>query len=72
VLIPPVALLAFLQYYKNPAVRIDFLAAGFIALGVLLGGLFGGRLANQLDPSLVRKAFSVFLVGVGIYLFMKR
>ncbi len=72
VLIPPVALLAFWQYYKNPAIRIDFLAAGLIALGVLIGGLFGGRLANHLDPTTVRKVFSIFLVCVGIYLFIKR
>lgn len=71
-LIPPVGLLGFMQYYKNPNVQIDLWAAGMIAAGLLVGGLFGGKLANHLDPVVVRKAFSVIMACTAVYLFLKK
>ncbi len=71
-LIPPVGLLGFWQYYKNPDVHIDLWAAGAIAAGLLLGGMFGGKLANSLDPLVVRKSFSILLAVTAVYLFLKK
>jgi uncharacterized membrane protein YfcA len=72
VLVLPVVLMGFLQYYRNPAVNINLVAVGVIALTFVAGGYLGGRLANQLDPVLVRKCFAVFIVINAGYLFFKR
>jgi len=71
VLLPPIGLLGFLQYWKNPAVQIDLWAAGIIALMLLLGAHFGGKWANVLDPVMVRKSFSVLMAVSAVYLFFK-
>ncbi len=71
-LIPPVGLLGFMQYYRNPAVQIDLWAAGMLAAGLLIGGMFGGKLANAIDPALVRKIFSVVMAVTAVYLFLKK
>ena len=72
VLCLPVSILGFLQYWKNPELNLDLWAIVAIAAGFLVGGHFGGKWANQLDPLLMRKVFSVFLVCVATYLFFKR
>jgi len=72
VLMPPIAILAFLQYWNNPDARPNLWIAGTIALGALIGGLFGGRLANVLDPGLVRKCFAVLIAFSAVYLYFKK
>ena len=72
ILLLPVGLLGFLQYWKNPAVHIDLWAVAFIALAFTVGAMFGGKWANHLDMNLMRKGFAVFVVIVGTYLFFKR
>ncbi len=72
VLCIPVSLFGFMQYWRNPAVQLDLWAIGVIAFGFAFGGYFGGKLANQLDPLLMRKLFSCFLVVIAVYLFFKK
>ncbi len=72
ILLPPIGLLAFWQYWRNPAVQIDLWAAGAIAAMFLLGGYFGGRWANMLDVVLVRKVFAVILMVTAVQMFFKR
>lgn len=72
VLLMPVALLSALQYWRNPELHIDWRAAVVIGLGVLIGGLFGGKLANFLDPVVVRKCFAVLIGCACVYLFFKK
>jgi uncharacterized membrane protein YfcA len=72
VLCLPVVALGFWQYWKNPALKIELGAIAAIAVGLFAGGYFGAKLANHLDPNLVRKAFSVFLLCAAVYLFVKK
>ena len=72
VLCLPVVALGFLQYWKNPAVRIDLYAIAALGLGIFAGGYFGGRLSNSIDPLIVRKVFSVLLACTAVYLFLKK
>jgi len=69
-LLLPVGFLAFLQYYKNG--NADVRLGLVIALGLFIGGLIGGAIAQKADPTLLRKAFAVFLILIGIQLFFKR
>lgn len=71
VLLPPIGILGFLQYWKNPAVDINLWAAGIIALMLMLGAHFGGMWANMLNPMIVRKCFAVLMMISAAYLFFK-
>ncbi|MCH7471507.1 sulfite exporter TauE/SafE family protein [bacterium] len=70
-MLPPIGILGFLQYWRNPAVQIDFWAVAAIGGTFIVGGYFGGRWANALDPVLMRKSFAVFLLVTAVYLFFK-
>lgn len=58
----PVGLLGAYAYYKEGNVRV--VPALLIALGVFLGSYFGARIAQQLSPIMLKRAFSVLLVAV--------
>ena len=72
ILLPPIGLLGFLQYWKNPEVAVDLKAAGIIAAAFLIGGHFGGKWANLVDPAIMRKSFAVFMACTSVYLFFKK
>jgi uncharacterized membrane protein YfcA len=63
-MIPPIGLLAALQYWKAGDVNLK--AAVIIAAFFFVGGLLGGKLATSLDPTLIRRIFAVFLIGIAI------
>ncbi|HOK23207.1 MAG TPA: sulfite exporter TauE/SafE family protein [Candidatus Hydrothermia bacterium] len=69
-LLLPVGLLAFLQYYK--AGNSDIKLGLCIAVGLFLGGYFGGMFAQKVNALALRKAFAVYLIIVGIQLFFKK
>jgi uncharacterized protein len=59
-LLLPVGLLGAWQYYRSGFV--DIRAAGFIALGLLVGALLGATIALELPPRYVQRAFALLLV----------
>lgn len=61
-LLLPVGLLGAMEYYRKGHVNI--LASLFIALGLFLGAWFGAKIAQQLTPTQLKRAFAVFLVLV--------
>lgn len=68
-LLAPIGLLAFIEYYK--AGNVDLRAAIMIAVGFLLGGYFGGRWAQLVSDTWLRRSFAVLLIGVGIQMLVK-
>jgi uncharacterized membrane protein YfcA len=66
-MVPPIGLLAALQYYR--AGHVDLVAGAIIAALFLVGGFFGAKLANLLDPGLMRKVFAVCLAGIAVKMF---
>ncbi len=60
VLTLPVVLLGMLQYYKTG--NVDFKAVGVIAIGFVVGSLFGGKIANNLPDAVIKKIFAVLLI----------
>ena len=60
VLLPPTGLLAFLEYYR--AGHVDLKLGALIIIGLLLGGWFGGDVAQQLPQIALRKIFAVLLL----------
>ena len=69
-IVPPIGLLAALEYHKAKAV--DFKAAWILALFFIAGGFFGGRFAVNIDENVLRKIFAVFLMIVAVNLFFKK
>ncbi len=70
VLIPPVGLLAMLKYYKAGDVNLK--AAALIAAGILIGSVFGAKIALGLPQATLKKAFGVILLLASMrYLLMK-
>lgn len=69
-LLPPTGLLAFLQYYKGG--HTDLKLGLLMALGVFFGGYLGGRWAQALSVTSLRKGFAIFLVLVAVKLFFQK
>jgi uncharacterized protein len=66
-MVPPIGLLAALQYYRDGLV--DLKAGAIIAILFFFGGFLGARLAGLVDPSLMRKIFAVCLAGIAVKMF---
>ena len=60
VLLPPIGLGALLEYRKKGAV--DFQAGIYCAVGMLLGGYLGGRIAVPMPSRLLTQFFGGFLM----------
>ncbi|HUQ19930.1 MAG TPA: sulfite exporter TauE/SafE family protein [Gemmatimonadaceae bacterium] len=59
-LLLPVGLLGAWEYYRKGHLNIP--ASLFIALGLFIGVWFGAKLAQQLTPTQLKRAFAIFLV----------
>ncbi len=64
-LVPPTGLLAFLNYSK--AGQVNWVVGLLLVPGVFFGGLLGGRLAQKLSPSRMRRVFAVVLFVFGAW-----
>ena len=61
-LLLPVGALGVWEYYKKGHLNIP--AALLLAVGLFFGAWIGARLAQQLSPTQLKRAFAVFLVLV--------
>jgi uncharacterized protein len=68
-LLLPVGLLGAWEYWRNGFlhVRVSLL----LAVGLFIGAWFGARIATQLPPMVLRRAFAVFLVLVAVRLWVR-
>lgn len=69
-LLPPTGILAFMKYYK--AGNADLKLGLLIALGVVVGGYFGGLWAQEIPVNTLRKAFALFLAAVAVKMFFQK
>jgi uncharacterized membrane protein YfcA len=60
----PVGILGVLQYYKQG--HIDVKVVGMLAIGFLVGGYLGSRIALNLSQETVKKIFAVVMVIVAL------
>ena len=69
VLLPPVGVLAVLQYYRagNVNVRVALCAA----VGFLLGGYLGGMVAQLIPDRPLRRIFATLLIVIALDLFRR-
>jgi uncharacterized protein len=65
----PVGILGFLQYYKSGTATgetISFAVIGILAIGFVLGSYLGSRFALSLPQDALKKFFAVFLIILSI------
>lgn len=67
VLLPPVGLLGFLEYYRKGNVNI--IAGILICITMFIGAKYGGNFANNLPQDIMKKSFAIFLVIVALKMF---
>ncbi len=70
VLLPPLGLLAFLQYYRNG--HVDVQVAVLVALGFFVGGYVGGYTAQLISGPLLRKGFAVVMAAIAVDMFFRQ
>lgn len=70
VLLPPLGLLAFMQYYRNG--HVDVGVAVLVAVGFFFGGWLGGWTAQMIPGPLLRKGFAVLLVFIAADMFFRK
>jgi uncharacterized membrane protein YfcA len=64
VLLPPVGILAFLEYYKKG--NVDIKAGIIICITLLLGAVLGAKIAQNISPYYLKKGFSILLMLASI------
>src|SRR5436305_7567368 len=61
-MVPPIGILAVLEYYRKG--YVDVKAAAWICAGFVIGGLIGARYATSLSSAVLQRAFGVFLLVI--------
>jgi uncharacterized membrane protein YfcA len=69
-MLPPIGILAAMNYYKEGFVKWEY--AAVIALTFVVGGYFGSKISLSLSPEMVRRVFGVvMLIGAIKLIFPK-
>jgi uncharacterized membrane protein YfcA len=67
--LPPLGLAALLVYWRKK--QVDFPAGAICALGFLLGGFFGSKIAIHMNSRDLRGAFGIFVMVAAALLWFK-
>jgi uncharacterized membrane protein YfcA len=72
-LLLPVGLLGVIEYHRAGKISYEQIRIGLIiAIGIFVGTYFGAKIATSLPQTTLRKAFSIFLVGVALKLWFQK
>jgi len=63
-MLPPIGAMAVYNYYK--AGEVDFKVAAILCISFVAGSFFGSKIAVSLSPDLLKKAFGIFIILLGI------
>lgn len=69
-LVPPIGLLAAINYYR--AGHVNLTIAVFICLGFFVGGFIGSKIAIGIPNDVLQKVFGVVLLVIGAYMIVKK
>ena len=70
ILLPPVGILAFIEYYKNG--NVDIKAGIIMAITLVLGSAVAGRFVQNISPELLKKGFAIFMILISIKMFFSK
>ena len=69
-MLPPIGILAAMNYYKEGFVKWEYAAA--IALAFVVGGYFGSKLSISLPAQTIRRVFGVIMLMGAIKLIFSK
>ena len=61
-MLPPIGILAVMNYYKAEAINIPY--GIVIAIAFVIGGYFGSKIALKLSPAVVKLIFGILMLYV--------
>jgi len=64
IMLPPIGLMAAINYYKAGALNIKY--AALIAVAFFIGGWFGSKLAMNIPADTLRKIFAISLLIISV------
>jgi uncharacterized protein len=64
ILLPPVGIFAFIEYYKKGQVNVQ--AGVLIVIFLVIGSVFGSRLAQNLPMEVLRKSFGILMILISL------
>ncbi len=64
ILLPPVGVLAFIEYYKKGQVNLQ--AGILICLFLVVGSVFGAKIANIIPLSFLKKGFGILMILISL------
>jgi uncharacterized membrane protein YfcA len=64
VLLPPVGIFAFIQYYKRGQVNLQ--AGILIVVFLIIGSIWGSKLANNLPVEVLKKGFGILMILISL------
>lgn len=67
--LPPLGLGALLVYWRKK--QVDLWAGGMCALGFLIGGFFGSKIAIGMNSRNLKGAFGIFIMTAAVLLWFK-
>jgi uncharacterized protein len=69
-MLPPIYILAVLQYYFKGYVNIP--VAAILSAGLIVGGFIGARIAVEIDEAVLRKIFGFLLLALSLAMIIKK
>ncbi|AGF58006.1 MULTISPECIES: sulfite exporter TauE/SafE family protein [Clostridium] len=60
IMLPPVGIAAFIYYYKQG--QVDLKAGILICIFLVIGSMFGARIAHYIPMSILKKSFGVLMI----------
>lgn len=64
ILLPPVGILAFIEYYKKGQINVQ--AGVLIVIFLVIGSVFGSKLAQNLPIDVLRKSFGILMALISL------
>ncbi len=64
VMLPPVGIAAFTYYYKKG--QVDLKAGILICIFIVIGSVFGAKIANNIPISILKKTFGVLMLLISV------
>ncbi len=64
VLLPPVGILAFIEYYKKGQVNVQ--AGVLICIFLIIGSVFGSKIVNYIPLSILKKSFGILMILISL------
>lgn len=70
ILLPPVGILAFIEYYKKG--QVDVKAGILICIFLVVGAVFGAKIANNIPLYIIKKGFAVLMILISVKMFFSK